>query len=207
MQNVPSEGLPDVTDLLTWVQNWYTQQRFKILQIYQQKGGWEGWAQVELANGLSTLADCTCQREIMVYANNQKRADLLLTSKISTDPRQVMELKCESLFQDAQGNGAYVDKVIEDLDKITDHPVKQELRPARVIALGATFVDKVTEYAAENKCANWGKYAPYIQHAQLATDIGNTWGLWCWFLLGQWTVAGDIIWVPREGSLEGPLFE
>jgi hypothetical protein len=144
----------------------------------------------------------TCQREEMVYANNRRRADLLLFTNNMTDPKQIVELKCESLFQDALGRGTYIDKVIEDLDKISDHRINPQYLPARVMALASTFTDQVYEYATENNLANWGRYRDAVRYKQLASDLGNKYGLWSWYLVSDQTSTGEVSWIPRDNDIE-----
>ena len=60
-----------------------------IFKAFDQKGGWEGWAQVEIANELSDFMDqlqgygldiaAVIQREASVYAENQGlKADIVV---------------------------------------------------------------------------------------------------------------------------------
>jgi hypothetical protein len=51
-------------------------QNFKFYHIYQQKGGWEGWAQVEIAYYIQQLfPTAQVQREVKCYLNNDRRCD------------------------------------------------------------------------------------------------------------------------------------
>ncbi|KAF7137086.1 hypothetical protein CNMCM5793_006974 [Aspergillus hiratsukae] len=67
-----------------------------------QKGGWEGWAQVELANVFQTAyPQHAVLREQSVYVDGRK-ADITLT--MEGEIYQVIELKCEAMWEDAYGD-------------------------------------------------------------------------------------------------------
>lgn len=81
---------------------------------YRQKGGWEGWAQVEIAIALTAIANSTVEREQAIYKNNPAaRADVVLT--ISNIHLEVLELKCHGIYR---GTPAFVKAVQDDIDKV-----------------------------------------------------------------------------------------
>lgn len=83
-----------------WVQGWVDSNKKKIVKLYLQKGGWEGWAQAELALHLETLpGDPTIEREVHVFENGRQAVDIKITCIDGTT--FVVELKCESLFASA----------------------------------------------------------------------------------------------------------
>jgi hypothetical protein len=201
---LPQSQRPGLEDVLLGFQYWSIDQMAKILEIYPQKGGWEGWAQVELALGFTQYyADLNTEREVQVYVGNKRRADLVFTSK--SDPRgeikQIIELKVETSYGDAASAGSFVTNLTTDLDKITDNGVRPEYLPALVIATGCTFVKAVNEYALNP--ANWGKYAPYIRTRKLLpTPVDSSpIGLFNWYMVSQKTTTGLIEWAPREKPL------
>lgn len=86
-----------------WVQSWVLNNKEKIVQIYLQKGGWEGWAQVELASHLASLpGHPNIERESHVFENDRQAVDIKITCNDGTV--FLVELKCESLFASAGGS-------------------------------------------------------------------------------------------------------
>ena len=75
----------------------------QIANAFLQKGGWEGWLQVELSNALNAEfpGQITVQREVVGPFNGQQRVDILATSAVGHPI--AIELKAESIFQ--SGNG------------------------------------------------------------------------------------------------------
>jgi hypothetical protein len=81
---------------------WVTENAAKIYGNFMQKGGWEGWAQVELMNYLNAMGGTTIQREIPIYVNPKYSADLIVNFQDPVIEHQIcIELKCESVFQSA----------------------------------------------------------------------------------------------------------
>ncbi|KAF9062586.1 hypothetical protein BDP27DRAFT_1427721 [Rhodocollybia butyracea] len=70
----------------------------KIGRAWKLKGGWEGWAQVELAIFLEdTLGkDFGVTREDLVYEGTKQQSDIKVLQK-STNELTILELKCKSL--------------------------------------------------------------------------------------------------------------
>ena len=124
IQRAVGGGAPAVQAVDQIIIGWAQANLGKILLAYQMKGGWEGWAQVELAialpaNGVPVL------REQTIYGNAPaRRVDLVINGALG------VELKCATAdLPDVFG------KVSEDLDKLT------ELGPAipvGVLVFGAT---------------------------------------------------------------------
>lgn len=176
-----SQPQPQNSDVLTELREW-TMSNFiptnKILQIYSQKGGWEGWAQVELALHFTALGDWNCERERQVYAGNAKRADLLLTSQGGQLDTTIVELKTEALWRDDTGPDNFVQSMRQDLVKIRDNQIKPELLPARLIVFGCTFVEDVNVYAANPE--NWGDFKTLVSGKKLIGSPNNYVGLYSW---------------------------
>jgi hypothetical protein len=152
----------------------------KIQQIYLQKGGWEGWAQVELALHFTAIGGWNCQREILVYHGSQKRADLLLTAEDGPPNTTIIELKTEALWRDDDGADKFVKSMKEDLYKIEHNNIDPKYLPARLVVFGCTFVPAVSEYATNPD--NWGQYAPYITGMKLLGSSNDFVGLYSWSL-------------------------
>jgi Tfp pilus assembly protein PilF len=70
------------------------------------------------------------------------------------------------------------------------------------MAMGSTFMDQVYEYATENDLANWGRYQNAVRYEQLASDLGNQYGLWSWYLVGERTSTGEVAWIPRDKDIK-----
>ena len=77
----------------------------KIEEAYEQRGGWEGWVQVELAIYLKRVFEremypgstVKVTREDYIYGESSDRSDLLLkTTRFGSTFYNALELKCES---------------------------------------------------------------------------------------------------------------
>lgn len=86
---------------------------------FLQKGGWEGWLQVEFASYLQTLS-FQVQREYPAYTTAQ-RADILAQSLSQVAPPiyqyDIVELKTESLFQSGNTPDDFINRVEADIAK------------------------------------------------------------------------------------------
>lgn len=102
----------DVDDI---VLRWARTNLVKIVKAYAQKGGWEGWAQVEIATVLrdQLVGACatfnppvavTVSREVAVYLNPDSGKSPMLADVVVEFNQQgvtdciIIELKCESAY-------------------------------------------------------------------------------------------------------------
>ncbi|WDK20912.1 hypothetical protein CGRA01v4_12201 [Colletotrichum graminicola] len=119
---------------------------------YFEKGGWEGWAQVEIANVIKAkYSGLGVTREDGVYEGSLARSDLVLVNEAS-GVRNVIELKCQR--GSASTNSKWiVQQVIDDAGKL-QRTLKPEFRPAKCFAVGiAVTPDAIAEVKDD---ANWG---------------------------------------------------
>lgn len=75
-----------------------------IRKAFWLKGGWEGWLQVELCLWL-TQAGFYVEREVRVFKNPQQAADMVVQHKNFRGAAIIIELKCESWYQDFDAPG------------------------------------------------------------------------------------------------------
>lgn len=130
----------DTYDAVQLVINWGNQDwvKEKIDRAWGQKGGWEGWAQVELAMAFqdSFHDKYWVYREQNVY-NNKLEADIVLQPKNQGVPVEIIELKVQgfNLSEDA-----FVTAVKKDLNKIIN--AKGDVTgPALIWAMAITVTD------------------------------------------------------------------
>ncbi|CAN9356377.1 unnamed protein product [Alternaria alternata] len=179
-------------EIRQWTRDNFTSTN-KIQQIYLQKGGWEGWAQVELALHFTAIGGWNCQREVQVYHDSQKRADLLLTAEGGPPNTTIIELKTEALWRDAHGVNQFVESMKEDLYKIDHNRIDKKYLPARLVVFGCTFIPAVSQYA--ETLNHWGEWAPYITGMKLLGSPDDFVGLYSWSLDTEISADGKI-----EGS-------
>ncbi|EXF83061.1 hypothetical protein CFIO01_06233 [Colletotrichum fioriniae PJ7] len=121
-----------------------------IQNAYSERGGWEGWAQVEIAHIIkANYTSLSVTREDGVYHGNTKRSDLVLDNGFGT--RNIIELKCQRGSADA--NPAWiVQQVLDDAHKL-QQTLKPEFRPAKCFAVGIAVTPEAIE--AFRNPANW----------------------------------------------------
>ncbi|GFF96948.1 hypothetical protein IFM53868_08809 [Aspergillus udagawae] len=142
------------------------------------RGGWEGWMQVNIAVLLKEFyPNVTLQREEHVYTGSNMRADL--TFKIAGEPTQVVELKVESLWQDASaGVSGFLAAYKKDIDKVSNNQLVASLRPAKVYVIGLTCKDQVFQYM--RNLSNWYPYANAFKYTCLVPGTGTEDALYMW---------------------------
>ena len=181
-----SENVDVPTDTL--IKKWALKNIDRIVRAYTQKGGWEGWAQVEIATELyrerdmaygdakdSLLATTTkVLREVAVYPPtitkkggiSQKRADIVV--EFGAPSRRefvIIELKCEGFYN----KDAFVQAVKEDVDKVNGD-IEHDFKPARVWALGFS-----TSQEVYNEMLGWRSKADHaILYPAVLGDIRLT---------------------------------
>jgi hypothetical protein len=122
----------------------------KMIGAFMQKGGWEGWAQVEFGNFLTqNNKGWTVEREVGVYVNGGQRADLVCKS--SDGGVAIVELKVETLFQSGTRLDDFVQRVEADIAKLDT--VVPQFAASRKIAIGISIAQQTTFAAQEH----WGR--------------------------------------------------
>lgn len=136
----------DLTDVIDRVWYWLSKSTDnivprKIAAAYHQKGGWEGWAQVEIAYLVQDkYPNVTIDREVNVYFATQKENDFVITDNHDpTTPKQVIELKCERGTQTAS---QFRQSFIDDIKKINTTPIALNYRPAKAYAVGISCTNE-----------------------------------------------------------------
>jgi hypothetical protein len=129
-------GVEDL-DIWTCLANWGTAAWAKIQAAFLQKGGWEGWAQVEIAIALQEkFKNANIIRENPVYNDAALRCDISL--QLKGYDVQVVEIKCESIFQDGSRRNAFCKAYGADIQKVLQHSVQQPYEPAQMWVIGFT---------------------------------------------------------------------
>lgn len=156
--------MPSLTDIIDqihwWIQKTDTEVPAKIAAAYQQRGGWEGWAQVEIAYTIAIkYPHVAIDREVNVYEGTRKKNDFVIVE--GGRPHQIIELKCERSSQD---EAAFLKAFAEDCGKIHAGPIKGEYRPADGLAVGI--------------CVNLDTYEHVMKNSEYritGVQVGNFW--------------------------------
>jgi hypothetical protein len=137
--------------ILQWAKN----QKAIIRQLFLQKGGWEGWAQCEIARELQRAfpsnATTIVRENDEAYVAQALRCDISITMPGKT--AAIIELKCESLFQDARANKAFCHALATDVTKIFTAALTNQYTPAKLYAIGFTCS---TQIAGQVQNYNFG---------------------------------------------------
>lgn len=143
----PGRKMPEAVDIYAMLDAWAQAMYPRILQAYTQKGGWEVWAQTELAMGITTSYPAvTVTREERVYEGTRERADLVL--RATGEVTHIIELKTLSGYQFLNyGKYAFVAGFIKDIDKVRDSDLKDGLAPASLHAVGLCCINAANDYA------------------------------------------------------------
>jgi hypothetical protein len=178
----PSKGelkdrMPGVNPIANVVETWARANWAQIKQAYAQKGGWERWAQVELANAFNTAFPLPAvQREQRPYMNNALLADMTMT--LTGEMSQIIELKCESLWQDGYGTGRFWGALEGDMWKIRNNPLKLQYIPGRVWTIGISVVTQVTQAGLAYQWPKaWG-----VSYVELTKNDGDGYWLCIWYM-------------------------
>lgn len=118
------EPQDSIKQVIGWIEGWILKNQQKVIQAFLEKGGWEGWAQVELAEVLRQLPQGpTVQREHPIYDNSREAVDFYISWAYNAHPPLCIELKCESLWQSAKQGRQYIEHVFykeiqDDIEKL-----------------------------------------------------------------------------------------
>lgn len=128
-----NQTLIESNPIVAGIRDWATQNAWKLAEAYKMKGGWEGWAQVEIAISVTRQhgfnygkirTDTT--REARVYEGTDKRSDILLATyeENRAYPKwtNMIELKCEGYYN----KDRFVAAVEDDFKKLQSGKIKAE---------------------------------------------------------------------------------
>ncbi len=105
-----------VDDFVAAARQWAAVRDATFKYYWPVKGGWEGWIQVDLtAFILSHDSTVEILREQPIFVNPRQRVDLLLNADQLPAQQIAVEIKAQSF----QNQDAFVDGVVEDLDKLS----------------------------------------------------------------------------------------
>ena len=140
--------LQDITDIVYRIWYWINKSDVnvpaKMAVAYGQKGGWEGWAQVEIAYLIQIkYPNVTIDREVNVYAGAQKENDFVITdNQDPRKPKQIIELKCE---RKTQTPAQFRESFKKDIIRIDTYPISLAYKPARAFAVAISCTDATHE--------------------------------------------------------------
>ncbi|KAI4189720.1 MAG: hypothetical protein L6R41_001272 [Letrouitia leprolyta] len=161
----------------------------EIYRLYTEHGGWEPWLQLELLPWLrERWTDTVATREQHVFADPNQKTDILMYPSSTFAYHTIIELKCESVFQDLTERGMEEEGAIQeslakftyrfkkDIQKI-EKGISAKFRPAHCWVLGVTRASEAAKYPEH---VNWGGYD--VKYSKVgSSDII----VWSWY--GLWT--------------------
>ncbi|KAJ4490752.1 hypothetical protein J3R30DRAFT_131739 [Lentinula aciculospora] len=143
----------------------------KIEKAYNQKGGWEGWVQVELAMYLQKVLGgqgiATILREQNVYNGNSQKCDFLIKTQKENGEyfTNMFELKCES-----SGNaGKFRTEVRDDCTKIANGVWNTEFNPCEAWIVAFSVTKNVADFMVGGR--NLRRYYKTIQAGQIQMSV------------------------------------
>ncbi|KAK3985313.1 hypothetical protein QBC44DRAFT_335285 [Cladorrhinum sp. PSN332] len=174
--------------LIELVNDWVRSDINRIAQAYLQQGGWEGWAQVELALYLRAHAHerfktlyevMQVHREAYVYADSNNRADIVLS--LPGGEQFIIELKCESWGNQKK----FGTNMLEDYIKVSDAQLKYVYKSAVRYAVGISVSSDGIEYVLKKSGLD-GKVQGDFKHPIMGEEIHDV----------GW--AGAVVWWYRS---------
>ncbi|KAL8713283.1 MAG: hypothetical protein Q9225_006787 [Loekoesia sp. 1 TL-2023] len=175
--------IPDINDIVDRVWWWIRQSGdgttpLKIAAAYHQRGGWEGWAQVEIAYAIQQKYEkVALVREVKVFEGTGQAADFVITHRTDhTQPVQIVELKCERGSLSGNQFGALV---ASDIRKIQTSPLRADFKPATVYVVaisvtqdGLRSLRGVVQTSIQVIGDIWVSY--HVQNIGVANDRGGS---------------------------------
>jgi len=134
--NFAQGHMPTETEAVYTIQQWARVNCGRIVDAYEQKGGWEGWAQVELALAFqSYYGGLRVSREVNIFTS-RKRADFVLCYRGETT--QLFEIKCASSGQDAFSSTTppFAKALQADIAKVMTNSIRSEYGATLVSIMG-----------------------------------------------------------------------
>ena len=110
------------SNVFEWIKGWAAEKSPKIKKVYKFNGGWEKWAQIDMALYMNDLLNTRSisLREVNAYTNERSKADLFLRPFDDLDPGLLVELKCYNQYLDlASASRDFVNGVMKDVEKRT----------------------------------------------------------------------------------------
>ncbi|KAG7087365.1 hypothetical protein E1B28_013338 [Marasmius oreades] len=172
---------PILGAIIDWGKNHHIKDR--IRQAYQQRGGWEGWVQLELAIYLEDFflnnkyPDCEIKvtREEYTYGETQKRSDILfMTTKSAYHIfYNAIELKCEAKNTGAAGFKLEVKK---DCEKVDNAKPKGSFAPCTtwVVAFSTTPDANLSDLkVGQRKLEKYKDTIPIVQDLEITLWWGT----------------------------------
>lgn len=155
-----------------------------IYDKYATAGGWEPWLQLEFLPWLQERwPDTVTERDAHVYPNKKKRTDLLMHPSETFAYYTVIELKCESVFQDLTEHtededyhGRFKARFKKDVKKI-ENGLNEAFKPAHCWVLGIT---RGQHMAAAPGDVDWGNY-----DVKFTTVGSSDIIVWSWYRFWQ----------------------
>jgi hypothetical protein len=120
----------------------------KMIDAYQQKGGWEVWAQVEFGRFLTNKNYYkSVEREVAVFKSASDRADLLCSGDTAAQSYlyDIVELKTETIFQSGSGKDNFKKRVEGDVAKLGKLASSYNSKNTRVTAVGISIAAQTTK--------------------------------------------------------------
>lgn len=144
--NAEATSMPISTaNFMDLVTQWASANVNRIRLVWPLAGGWEAWAQAEIAGHINAnVQDAWIEREAYVYPD-RARADFLVNNPFENPSSDeiVVEMKCESLRNWA----GFIDGLRYDTWKLNG-PMRLGLGGARKISLGLFFSPESEEQLA-----------------------------------------------------------
>jgi hypothetical protein len=162
--------------LKLWLSDQTLQQN--MIGAYMQKGGWEGWAQVEFASFLTRNNYYkSVQRELTGIFKSGERADLLCSGDLAAQTyiNDIIELKTETLFQSGSGKDDFKKRVEGDIQKIQGPLASPYPTNSRVTAIGISIAAQTTKAVS----TDWSKMA----NIQVYADKTSTWWIVAFYVM------------------------
>lgn len=167
-------------EFVNYATQWVQQRQAQIQYNWPVKGGWEGWAQVDLtAYILSLNSTFDILREQRIYTAPRKKTDLLLNGDLGPVAQIPVEIKTES----AENVAGFLPGVIKDLNKL-DGQRRPAYQNSTCVSMALAFSPESVALVQNIQRGGQKIFVNCYQSSEVA------------LLLATWTATTG--WVPAE---------
>lgn len=179
----PDAQLAQPDNNMQHILDFATKYHHRMWEAMEQKGGWEGWCQVELAFWISgSVGDgaenlhYVAEREQLIFKKAREKIDIWATPVSQPTWQNIgIELKCEGQYQDTSAD-SFQERIYKDVDKVRAGIKPEYTQPNGAVVYAVGITTNEGDLKGYQRVADLGIQMMYAQ-----TASKMHWVLWCKF--------------------------